>query len=114
MITEAPDRVFEQAAEIFALLSTPTRLRILYHLCGSEMNVSELLSRIDVSQPNISQHLGTLYRSGVLGRRRIGAQVFYRIASQRARMLCEVVRSGQGAWDIRQLERRQPPGPGQS
>ena len=112
MTTEAPDRVFEQAAEIFALLSTPTRLRILYHLCGSEMNVSELLSRIDVSQPNISQHLGTLYRSGVLGRRRIGTQVFYRIASQRARMLCEVVRSGQDVRDIQLLDRRRPLDPG--
>jgi ArsR family transcriptional regulator len=112
MTAEAPDRVFEQAAEIFALLSTPTRLRILYHLCGSEMNVSELLSRIDVSQPNISQHLGTLYRGGVLGRRRVGAQVFYRIASQRAQLLCEVVRSGQDVRDMQLLDRRRPPDPG--
>ena len=89
-------------------------MRILYHLCGSEVNVSDLLSRIDVSQPNISQHLGTLYRGGVLGRRRVGAQVFYRIASQRARMLCEVVRSGQGAREMQPLERQRPPGRGNS
>jgi ArsR family transcriptional regulator len=89
MTTGTPDRVFERAAEIFALLATPTRLRILNELCNSEMNVSELLSRVAVSQPNISQHLGTLYRGGVLARRRVGAQVFYRIVSAQAMLLCE-------------------------
>lgn len=96
MTVKLPDRVFERAAEVFSLLSTPTRLRILCELCESEMNVSQLLSRIEVSQPNISQHLGTLYRGGVLGRRRAGAQVFYRIVSAQALTLCESVCTPQG------------------
>lgn len=73
------------------MLSTPTRLRILYELCESEKNVSQLLQKLDVSQSNISQHLAVLYRGGVVGRRRAGAQIFYHVASSQALMLCEVL-----------------------
>lgn len=87
----ASDRVFEAAADLFSMLSTPTRLRIVCELCRGERNVSELLERVGVSQPNISQHLGMLYRGGVLGRRRAGTQIFYRIASDRVLLLCDAV-----------------------
>ena len=80
------DRVFERAAEMFSLLSTPTRLHILYELCQGEKNVSELLTQVGASQSNVSQHLGTLYRGGVLGR-----HVCYRIVSEQALMLCESI-----------------------
>lgn len=83
--------VFESAAELFSLLSTPVRLKIISALCNDERNVSELLERIATTQPNLSQHLGTLYRAGILGRRREGTQVFYRVANQRAATLCRAV-----------------------
>lgn len=91
MTDAVSSRVFEVAAELFALLSTPTRLRILHELCKGEKNVSQLLTTVDVSQPNISQHLGVLYRGGVLGRRRAGAQIFYHVADSQALMLCELL-----------------------
>jgi ArsR family transcriptional regulator len=87
----ASDRVFEAAAELFGLLSTPTRLRIVCELYQGERRVGELRRRIGASQPNISQHLGTLYRSGVVGRRRVGSQVYYRLAGERVLLLCETV-----------------------
>ena len=96
MGAETSDRAFELAAELFSLLSTPARLRIVCELCEGERNVGELLERIDVSQPNISQHLAALYRGGVVGRRREGSRVFYRIVSERAMLLCDAVRERQG------------------
>ena len=90
------DRVFERAAELFGLLSTPTRLRIFCALCEGEKNVGALIQWIGVSQPNISQHLGVLYRGGIVGRRRAGSQVFYRIVSQRVLLLRDVVCREQG------------------
>jgi DNA-binding transcriptional ArsR family regulator len=84
-------RVFEAAAELFALLSTPTRLRIVCELSEGERNVGELLERVGVSQPNMSQHLGMLYRGGVVERRRSGSSVFYRVTSERVLLLCEAV-----------------------
>ena len=80
------DEVFESAAELFSLLSTPIRLKLLSALCNGERNVSELLQQID-----LSQHLGTLYRAQILGRRREGTQIYYRIANQRAVTLCRAV-----------------------
>ena len=91
MSVDVADRVFEAAADLFSLLAVPTRLRIVCELCEGERNVSELLDRIEVSQPNISQHLGTLYRAGVVARRRAGSLVYYRLVSERARMLCDAV-----------------------
>lgn len=90
-LTTEADHVFDSAAELFALLSTPVRLRLISALCNQEKNVSELLQEIDTTQPNLSQHLGTLYRAGILGRRREGTQVFYRVVSERAASLCRAV-----------------------
>jgi DNA-binding transcriptional ArsR family regulator len=85
------DAVFSTAAELFSLLSTPIRLKILSALCHGEKNVSQLLSDIETTQPNMSQHLSTLYRAGVLGKRRDATQIYYRIESERAAMLCRAV-----------------------
>ena len=85
------DEVFEMAAEIFRVMSAPMRLKIISCLCNGEKNVSQLLEEIDTTQPNMSQHLNTLYQSGVIGRRRDGVQVFYRIINDRVVTLCRAV-----------------------
>lgn len=85
------DQVFETAAELFGLLATPVRLKIISAVCNGERNVSELLAQIDTTQPNMSQHLATLYRAGVLGKRREGTQIFYRLQSERVATLCRAV-----------------------
>lgn len=85
------DRVFESAAELFGLLATPVRLKIISAVCNGERNVSELLTEIETTQPNMSQHLATLYRAGVLARRREGTQIYYRLQSERVATLCRAV-----------------------
>lgn len=88
---DKPDEVFELAAELFKVLSAPMRLKIISCLCDGEKNVSFLLSRIDTTQPNMSQHLTTLYQAGVLGKRREGVQIHYRIIDDRVATLCRAV-----------------------
>jgi DNA-binding transcriptional ArsR family regulator len=90
-VADESDQVFDSAAELFRLLSTPIRLKIISALCGQEKNVSQLLDEIETTQPNMSQHLATLYRAGVLSRRRDATQIYYRIGSQRAATLCRAV-----------------------
>jgi ArsR family transcriptional regulator len=85
------DLVFESAAELFGLLSTPVRLKIISAVCNGERNVSDLLAQINTTQPNMSQHLATLYRAGVLGRRREGTQIYYSLKSERVATLCRAV-----------------------
>ena len=85
------DRVFDTVAELFSVLSTPIRLRIISAVCQGEKNVTQLLTEIDTTQPNMSQHLNTLYRSGVLAKRREGTQMYYRLQSERVATLCRAV-----------------------
>ncbi|MGE0331318.1 MAG: ArsR/SmtB family transcription factor [Ramlibacter sp.] len=85
------DEVFELAAEVFRVMSAPMRLKIISSLCNGEKNVGELLAEIDTTQPNMSQHLGTLYQAGVLGKRRDGVQIYYRIINDRVVTLCRAV-----------------------
>lgn len=85
------DEVFELAAEVFRVMSAPMRLKIISALCNGEKNVSELLEEIQTTQPNMSQHLNTLYQAGVLGKRREGVQIFYRIINEQVVTLCRAV-----------------------
>jgi DNA-binding transcriptional ArsR family regulator len=88
---DSAGQVFQAAAELFSVLSTPMRLKILSVLCRGELAVSQMLEQIDSSQPNLSQHLNVLYRSGILTKRKEGTQVIYRIQSERAMTLCRSV-----------------------
>lgn len=85
------DEVFELAAGIFRVMSAPMRLKIISSLCNGEKNVSELLAGIDTTQPNMSQHLNTLFQAGVLGKRRDGVQIYYRITNDRVVTLCRAI-----------------------
>ena len=84
------DQVFESAAEIFRVMSAPLRLKIS-SLCNGEKNVSQLLQEIVTTQPNMSQHLNMLYQNGIIGKRRDGVQIFYRIINDRVVTLCRAV-----------------------
>ena len=89
-LTES-EEVFEKAADLFRVMSAPMRLRIISALCNGEKNVGELLAEVDTTQPNMSQHLNTLYQAGVLGKRRDGVQIYYRIINDRVVTLCRSV-----------------------
>lgn len=85
------DQTFESAADLFRVMSAPMRLKIINCLCDGEKNVSYLLTQVDTTQPNMSQHLNTLYQAGILGKRREGVQIFYRLIDQRIVAICEAV-----------------------
>ena len=85
------DAVFDKAAEIFRVMSAPMRLRIISSLCQGEKNVGELLAEINTTQPNMSQHLSTLYQAGILGKRREGVQIYYYIVNTGVVNLCRAV-----------------------
>ena len=53
--------------------------------------MGELLDEINTTQPNMSQHLNTLYQAGVLGKRREGVQIYYRIVNDRVVTLCRAL-----------------------
>jgi DNA-binding transcriptional ArsR family regulator len=83
--------VFERASEYFALLSEPSRLRIIQAICYEECSVQEVVTRTGLPQPNVSRHLALLHRSGVLSRRRMGTSVFYKVSDSTLTDLCRIV-----------------------
>lgn len=85
------DRVFESVAEYFSLLAEPSRLKIMHCLCDGERSVNEVVAGSGLTQANASRHLNILYRAGIVGRRREGSQVFYRIVDPNFTNLCRTV-----------------------
>jgi ArsR family transcriptional regulator len=85
------DAMFDLAAETFRVMSAPMRLKIINCLCNEEKNVGQLLEEIETTQPNMSQHLNTLFKAKILGRRRDGVQIYYRIINERVVTLCRAV-----------------------
>ena len=88
---DSMDAMFELAAETFRVMSAPMRLKIINSLCDEEKNVGQLLEEIETTQPNMSQHLNTLFKAKILGRRREGVQIYYRINNERVVTLCRAL-----------------------
>ncbi len=84
MIRKMPDeRNFQKAAELFQLISDPTRLKILWLLCHCEVCVNNIGAAVDMSSPAVSHHLRLLKQAGLLDARREGKEMYYKL-SQRA------------------------------
>jgi DNA-binding transcriptional ArsR family regulator len=86
-----PEPLVEVIARRFRALGEPMRIRLLDHLRTEEATVNDLVAALDASQQNISKHLGVLLREGVVGRRRDGNRVHYRIVDEGVFALCEDV-----------------------
>jgi DNA-binding transcriptional ArsR family regulator len=87
-----PGPVLEETAARFALLGDPTRLHLLSVILDrGECSVGELAAATNISVANASQHLRKLTVGGVLGRRRNGHQIYYRVVEATIAQLCETV-----------------------
>lgn len=75
-----PDDLLSTAKDLtkcFKALSDSARLRIVAQLAASgELNVSELVEALEVSQPLISWHLRQLEKVGLVEVRREGRQAY--------------------------------------
>lgn len=87
-----PGPVLEETAARFALLGDPTRLHLLSLLLErDECSVTELAEAATISVANASQHLRRLALGGIVGRRRSGSQVHYRVVEASIEQLCAIV-----------------------
>ncbi|HEY8797391.1 MAG TPA: metalloregulator ArsR/SmtB family transcription factor [Candidatus Dormibacteraeota bacterium] len=87
-----PETLLEEAARRFALLGDPSRLRILSTLhAAGEVPVGELADRSGLTRTNLSQHLSRLAAAGLVGRRREGTTIYYRVVDESLGELCDLV-----------------------
>lgn len=86
-----PDEFLELMAGKFRMLADPTRLAILRALLPGERNVTQVVLETGANQANVSKHLKMLAEAGLVGRRKEGLQVFYRVHDPLVEKLCKLV-----------------------
>ncbi len=86
-----PDDLVELIARRFRVIGEPMRIRLLDRLRDGEATVGELSEALSASQQNISKHLAVLADFGILGRRKEGNHVYYRVVDEGVFALCEAV-----------------------
>jgi DNA-binding transcriptional ArsR family regulator len=86
-----PDDLVELIARRFRVIGEPMRIRLLDCLRTGEATVGELAEAVTASQQNVSKHLGVLADVGIVGRRKQGNHVYYRVVDEGVFALCEEV-----------------------
>jgi DNA-binding transcriptional ArsR family regulator len=81
----------EAVAQLFSMLSEPSRLRILQILHNGPASVGELVEQSGLKQANVSKQLGLLLSAGVIARRQDGNRAIYSIGMPMIFDLCNLV-----------------------
>jgi ArsR family transcriptional regulator, cadmium/lead-responsive transcriptional repressor len=83
----------ELLAKYFRVLADRSRLRILEALAGGEeLSVGQLVERLGIAQPSVSNHLACLRWCGFVATRREHRSVYNRIADPSVVSLIEFAR----------------------
>ncbi|MFT4934159.1 MAG: DNA-binding transcriptional ArsR family regulator [Pseudoalteromonas distincta] len=84
------------AARLMKLMSSEQRLIILCRLGDGECSVGDLAQHVGLAQSAASQHLAKLRAEGVVGTRREGQTIYYRLTDPAAARvidtLCDIYR----------------------
>jgi len=78
-------------AAVFAALANPTRHELMHLLCEDARTGSELAEALEVSRPNVSQHLAVLQREGLVKRSRHNGRVLWEVVDPRLSEACALI-----------------------
>lgn len=85
------DQVHE-LAEVFRLMSDPSRLKIVLSCLSEKVSVGEMAQRLNLAPSLVSHHLRLLRAARLLQADRQGRQVFYQVTDEHVlRMLGDMV-----------------------
>lgn len=80
-----------EAIKLLKVMVNEDRLMMICHLLEGEKTVSDIETLLDIHQPNLSQHLTVLRKSGVVTTRKEGRNVYYSLADPNAVALLETL-----------------------
>ena len=63
----------------------------MHHLCDSPRTPTELAELLEVSRPNVSQHLAVLQRDGLVHRTRQDGRVLWGVVNPRLAEACALI-----------------------
>lgn len=81
------DEVLYDLAELFKVFGDSTRIRILYAMFDSELCVSDIADRLQLSQSSVSHQLRILKSSKLVKCRREGKSIFYSLDDDHVRKI---------------------------
>ena len=97
-ISEEQRASAESQASICSIFANPKRVLILWSLEDHEKSVGEIASTIEASLQCTSQHLRLMKEMGILGSRRDGQTIYYRIVenglTERCQLLLQACQGG--------------------
>ena len=79
-----PESLMVHVAERLRLLGQPSRLRLVELLMDGPSTPQALSDVLGLSQQNVSKHLLSLHRVGIVSRRQAGANVVYALPEFRS------------------------------
>ena len=88
----------EKRLDILKVIAHPARIKILEELTQGVKCVSDFEDSLEISQPNVSQHLALLRATGLVEAERDGREIRYRLVDPDVIVACDLMR--------RVLERR--------
>lgn len=90
-LLDAQDESVERAAEFLRTVAHAGRLRIVCALIEGERSASELARAARLPAPALSQQAAILEAKGIIGRRREGRSVLYRLSAPEAKALAKLL-----------------------
>ena len=73
------DQEVQEVADFYTVFADPSRIKLLYTLLDGEKRVSEISEAVGISQSATSHQLRFLKEKGVVGNRRAGQSIYYRL-----------------------------------
>ena len=90
-LLDAGDATLADATGLLKAMANENRLRILCLLDEKELSVSELNSRLSLSQSALSQHLAILRRENMVSTRRASQTIYYSLHGEHARRVIDTL-----------------------
>ena len=85
----------------FSALADPMRLKIIDALRDGEIQVNDLVDRVEIQQSGVSRHLGILARAGFVSVRPEGQRRFYSLRAEPFQEIDQWMAQFRATWDAR-------------
>ncbi|QEM81667.1 ArsR/SmtB family transcription factor [Halomonas binhaiensis] len=90
-LLEGGDAVMDKASNLLKAIANDNRLRILCLLEGTELSVTELNQKLNLSQSALSQHLAILRRESLVATRRCSQTIYYSLNGESASLVIAAI-----------------------
>ncbi len=81
----------EKAAKLLKVVANEKRLSVLYYIKESELKVSDIEKKVNLSQSALSQHLAILREKHIVKTRRESQTIYYSLKDEKTKELLDIL-----------------------